>query len=61
VYALGDVYVCVTVAPDPEAPSPKVHEYVYGEMPPDAEAENVTARGTFPELGLAIAFTEGSE
>ena len=34
-------------------PSPNVHEYVYGNKPPDGLGSKFTVSGAVPELGLA--------
>jgi hypothetical protein len=55
----GLEYVWVTGLPDAVAPSPKVHENVYGEVPPEADPVNVTAWPETGDDGLKVKLAVG--
>jgi hypothetical protein len=46
-----------------EDPSPKAQLHLYGVVPPDADPVKETARGAYPEVGLAeaVAVSAGTE
>jgi len=46
-------YMCEGAALVLVAPSPNVHEYEYGDRPPDGVGLKFTVNGAVPELGLA--------
>ncbi len=53
-----DWYVCVAVLPEPVPPSPKLHEQVKGDSPPEIEAVNETDCPASGEDGVNVKLTD---